>query len=147
MSASSDVFVYHTSRHAEKIQFKSSGNIAGHQPPDPDSKGILELGKETQKTKTIWGEFKKVQSSVFYSNLGEPKFFFIESNKPLKDYNEIKRAVDNNDVKNGLPPGVVVICHENFRSFAGSFAHCGFFQPINEHEPDTGDEECEPTLD
>jgi len=135
MAPSNDGLVVHPPTNIEGIQYKSCNNITRGDPPDPTSQGRLELGPQNSKKKTIWGEFNKVTNSKhkkFYSCLDkEPKFnLFVVSNKPLKNYEKIKKAVDNNDYENGLPKGVAVICHENFQAYAGSFAHRGLYLPI-----------------
>ena len=87
------------------------------------------------KKSTIWTEFNKVTDADhknFYSSLGvDPTFnLFVVSNKPLKNYEAIKKAVETKDYKNGLPKGVVVVCNQNFKEYAGSFAHRGLFIPL-----------------
>jgi len=66
--------------------------------------------------------FSKISSDV-------KKTLFVISNKPLRDFDKIKVAVDSDDTKNGLPKGVCVICNQNFEVYAGSFAHHGLFIP------------------
>jgi len=56
----------------------------------------------------------------------------VISNKPLRDFDKIKVAVDSDDTKNGLPKGVCVICNQNFEVYAGSFAHHGLFIPAKD---------------
>ena len=139
-ASSNDALIVHSLKHVEGIQCKSSDNITRGIPPNPKSKGILELGKEEGKTRaTIWAEWKKVtgeEHKIFYSSsksLKEPKFnLFIISNKPLKNYEEIKKAVEANDYENGLPKGVAVVCHQNFEDYAGPFATQGLYLPIPE---------------
>ncbi len=118
-------------------------------PPDPSSKGILVLGKkgdkhnDSNKKKTIWAEFNKVTDGAhnrYYSSLNPPTDpptfnpptfnLFVVSNKPLKRYEEIKKAVAEKKYEIGLPKGVSVICHENFQAYAGSFAHRGLYLPF-----------------
>jgi len=139
MAPSNDGLIVHPPTNIEGIQYKSCDNISRGDPPDLLSQGVLKLGTKKSK-KTIWGEFNKVTDfdhKKFYSSLdNEPKFnLFVVSNKPLKDYEKIKKAVDTNDYNNGLPKGVAVICHENFKAYAGSFAHRGLYLPIK-RKPD-----------
>jgi len=134
MAPSNDGLIVHPPTNIEGIQYKSCDNISRGEYPDPSSQGVLKLGTRKSQ-KTIWAEFNKVTNSEhkkFYSCLDNaPKFnLFVVSNKPLKDYEKIKKAVDTNDYNNGLPKGVAVICHENFKAYAGSFAHRGLYLPI-----------------
>jgi len=143
---SNDVLIVHPPSHIEGIQYKSSDNITRSMEPDPNSKGILELGNnQGSNKKTIWAEFNKVTDSdhkKFYSSLGEPKFnLFVVSNKPLKGYEDIRKAVATKDYKNGLPKGVVVVCHQNFHKYARLFAHRGLYLPLKRKQESGGKEE------
>ena len=143
----------HPPSNIEGIQYKSSDSITQGIPPDPSSKGILKLGnkkdihKGPNKKKTIWAEFNKVtdkEHKKYYSSLGAPNFnLFVVSNKPLENYEEIKKAVTEKNYANGLPIGVGVICHQNFQAYAGSFAHHGLFLPLKrKHETLSKEEEA-----
>jgi len=105
------------------------------------------LGKKNHKEKTIWGEFKKVtalEHQKFYSSLdgGASKFnLFVVSNKLLKGYEEVKKAVAANDYDNGLPKGVSVICHQNFQAYAGPFAYRGLYLPLKRKQESNNEEE------
>jgi hypothetical protein len=141
---SNDCLIVHPPLNIEEIQFKSCGNITRGLEPNPDSQGILVLGIKRGKTKkTIWSEFNKVMDAKhkkFYSHLGKNYRFtlFVVSNKPLKNFNAIKKAVADRNYKKGLPKGVVLVCHENFEAYAGSLAHRGLFRPLKrKHEGDT----------
>ena len=150
----------HPPSNIEGIQYKSSDNITRGIAPDPSSKGILELGnkndkyKGSNKKKTIWAEFNKVtdvKHMKFYSSiLKQPDFkLFVVSNKPLKNYEEIKKAVaeinqteelpkgEKNYTK-GLPKGVSVICNQNFKAYAGPFAHRGLYLPPERKKENSG---------
>ena len=128
----------HPPTYVEGIQYRSSDNITQGLNPDPSSKGILKLGnkkdecKGLKKKKTIWAEFNKVSNEEhkkFYSSvLGKSNFnLFVVSNKPLENYEEIKKAVAENNYTKHLPRGVSVICHQNFKTYAGPFAHQGLY--------------------
>ena len=128
----------HPPAYVEGIQFKSSDNKTQGSEPDPSSKGTLKLGnkkdehKGPNKKKTIWGEFNKVtdeEHKKHYSSvLGKSNFnLFVVSNKPLENYEEIKKAVAEKNYTKGLPRGVSVICHQNFKTYAGPFAHQGLY--------------------
>ena len=147
----------------EGIQYKSCDNITRGVEPDSSSQGILKLGKKKDEKKTIWGEFNKVIDSPhkrFYQGLDDEYKFtlFVVSNKPLKDYDEIRNAMQ---VKEGkviekmeekqkkkknledylLPKGVVVVCHQNFQAYAGSFAHHGLYLPLKRKREDSDEED------
>jgi len=135
---SNDALIVHPPEDVEGIQFKSSEYISlGKQPT-----ALLDLGKKNDQAKkgksTIWKEFKKVTNSKhmkFYSKLvtktGSKRHFtfVVISNKPLDNYDKICEAVTKNDKINGLPSGTIVICNQNFQSYAACFAHRGLFIP------------------
>lgn len=154
MGASNDALIVHPPQDIEGIQFKSSDYITRGREPTT----FLELGKKSDKGKgkaTIWREFNKVTNPKhkgFYSGLvthkeeeqqgkGKKKHrkeevkpyftFAVVSNKPLDKYDAICKAVAKDDKKNGLPSGVILICHEVFQSYAACFAHRGLFIPIS----------------
>ena len=144
---SNDCLIVYPPANVEGIQYKSSDNITCNLEPDPSSQGILELGERKHKEKTIWGEFKKVTTAnhkKFYSSLdsGASKFnLFVVSNKLLKGYEEVKKAVATKDYNNGLPRGVSVICHQNFQAYAGPFAHRGLYIPLKRKQESNNEEE------
>jgi len=156
MAPSNDGLIVHPPANIEGIQCKSSDNITRGIPPSTKGNGILKLGnkedeyKGQNKKKTIWAEFNKVTEDThnkFYSSLGDESKFnlFVVSNKYLKNYEEIKDAMDqgdeddddgdeddDGDVIDGLPKGVALICHQNFKDYAGPFAHRGLYLPIED---------------
>lgn len=127
-ASSNDVLIVHPPRNIEGIQYKSSENITLGYEPDPNSKGVLTL-------EVIKDELRKVTNEDhknFYSGLKNFKFnLFIITNKPLMNHESIINDLKNkNNTKPTLPRGVSIICHENFKNYAGCFAYRGIYLPL-----------------
>jgi hypothetical protein len=127
MSSSVDALIVHSAEYVEGDQKKSSGDVTSGKEPGQ----FLEMS-------TIREEFQKTTGKAhldFYFPTSPPKKFnlFIISNKPLRAsyYNEIKTQVGttSSPQKNHIPLGVSVICHQNFKQYAASFAHRGLYIP------------------
>lgn len=138
---SNDALIFHAPNHIEGIQYKSSDNIRRGLPPSMEATAVLKLGTKTDRKRkkgskpTIWSEFNKVTDDAHKKFYGERKFtLVIISNKVLDNYEAIKHAVATNKDENGLPRGVILVCHQNFKQYAGSLAHQGLFIPLEDQK-------------
>ena len=127
-SSSVDGLIVHSADFVEGDQKKSSGHITSGKEPT----------RSLQMT-TLREEFRKTTNEAhmkfyFPSSHSQKKFnLFIISNKPLEDYDNVLEQVKTNKYnpseQNYLPLGVGVICHQNFKQYAASFAHRGLYIP------------------
>lgn len=140
MAPSYDAVITHPSSEPpsiiEGLQFKSSGHIAVGDEPSK----YLELGtKEKPSKDSIWSEYLKVIDSDherFHKTVfpnGYQLQLAVISNKPLKNYNEVSQATLNNQ-EGGLPPRVILVSYDNFKKFAGAFAHRGLLKEISKSD-------------
>jgi len=113
----------------EGHQYKSSLEISNSNRPTTVLK--------REGSKSIMAEYKKVTNDkhkkFLRDNSGNPIawMLIIISNKPLQDYELVKKSYEDDRLRTyQLPRNVLVVSHEGFKEYAGVFAQNSLYQDL-----------------